>query len=192
MVHKMADAIVHRGPDGAGFYNCPQSGVCIGMRRLAIIDIANGDQPFHSADGKVHLVLNGEIYNHLDLRGELEVRGHRFRTHSDTEVALEAFLEWGDEAWQRLHGMFALAIIDERSARTRLLLVRDRVGIKPLYMARKAGRLAFASEIKALLVDPALSVNVNLEAVRDYLSLRYVPGRERCSRVSRSCPPAMN
>ncbi len=176
LVRRMADAIVHRGPDGAGFHDCPEGGVSIGMRRLAIIDIANGDQPFHGADGKVHLVYNGEIYNHRELRAELEAMGRRFRTNADTEVVLEAYLAWGGDAWRRLHGMFALAVIDERGPQTRLLLVRDRVGIKPLYLARRPGRLAFASEIKALLADPSIPVDVDLGAVRGYLSLRYAPG----------------
>jgi len=172
----MADAIVHRGPDGAGFHNCASAGICVGMRRLAIIDLVTGDQPLHSADRKVHIVYNGEIYNHREVRLELEKLGHGFKTSSDTEVVLESYLAWGGEAWQRLHGMFALAIIDERGHRPKLILVRDRPGIKPLYLARQGNTLLFASEVKALQADAGLGSEVDLNAVRAYLSLRYTPG----------------
>lgn len=176
LVRRMADAIMHRGPDGAGFHDCAPAEISIGMRRLAIIDLVTGDQPFHDAGGKVHIVYNGEVYNHRELRAELEGLGHRFNTSADTEVVLQAYLAWGSQAWSRLHGMFSLAIIDERAAKTKLLLVRDRVGIKPLYFVRRGRRLLFASEIKALQADPDHSGNVDLSAIRAYLALRYVPG----------------
>lgn len=176
LVRKMADTIAHRGPDGEGFCDCPSADISMGMRRLAIIDLVSGDQPFHDAAGKVHIVYNGEIYNHRELRAELQALGHSFNTGSDTEVVLQAYLAWGSRAWGRLHGMFAAALIDERGAKTRLVLVRDRVGIKPLYFRRHGRRLLFASEVKALLADRDYQADVDLSAVRAYLALRYVPG----------------
>jgi len=176
LVQRMCDAIVHRGPDGEGQAEFHNEAMAIGMRRLAIIDIAGGDQPMVSADGRVSLVFNGEIYNYESLRSELVEKGHRFHTRSDTEVVLEAYLEWGAEAWVRLRGMFALAIVDRQGPKPKLIIVRDHVGIKPLYLIVTEGRLLFASEIKALLAWDQFSVEPDLQAVRDYLALRYVPG----------------
>ncbi|MBR1229201.1 asparagine synthase (glutamine-hydrolyzing) [Bradyrhizobium sp. AUGA SZCCT0176] len=176
LVRRMADRISHRGPDGAGFHDLPSAEISIGMRRLAVIDLKTGDQPLHGDQNRVHIVYNGEVYNYRELRTELEKLGHRFITTSDTEVVLHAYLAWGRDAWVRLHGMFAIAIVDERGSRTKLLLVRDRPGIKPLYFRRQGKSLLFASEIKALQADSGFSSEVDLAAIRSYLSLRYVPG----------------
>src|SRR5262249_61814150 len=123
-------AVRHGGPDAQGLADPAEARIAIGMRRLAIIDLATGDQPFVSADRRVHLVFNGEIYNFRELREDLRERGHGFKTQSDTEVVLASYLEWGHDAWQRLHGMFAIAIADLRGAAPELVLVRDRVGMK--------------------------------------------------------------
>src|SRR5512140_2621012 len=146
----MTSAIAHRGPDADGFYFGP--GVGLGHRRLSIIDLATGDQPLSNEDGTIWVVFNGEIYNFADIRIELEQYGHRFRTHTDTEVIVHAYEQWGDAAVERFRGMFAFALWDE--PRRRLLLVRDRVGIKPLYYAVTRAGVTFGSEIKALLEDP--------------------------------------
>ena len=176
LLKRMCDLIAHRGPDGEGFAELPESQMAIGMRRLAIIDLVSGDQPFKSPDGRVMLVFNGEIYNFRELRDELRAKGHNFRTQSDTEVVLFAYLEWGADAWSRLHGMFAAAAIDRRGSSQRLIVVRDRVGMKPLYFLTQRGQLIFGSEIKALLAWSGVQFEVNLDAIRDYLALRYVPG----------------
>lgn len=176
LLQRMCDAIAHRGPDGEGRAEFHNEAIAIGMRRLAIIDIEGGDQPMTSADGRVCLVFNGEIYNYEALRAELAARGRRFHTRSDTEVVLEAYLEWGQAAWPRLRGMFAGAIADRRNGQPKLLLLRDHVGMKPVYLLESAGRLLFASEIKALLAWSGYSPEVDLGAVRDYMALRYVPG----------------
>lgn len=189
LLQRMCDTIAHRGPDGEGFAELPQAQIAIGMRRLAIIDLQTGDQPFITPDRRVFLVFNGEIYNFRELREELRSRGHSFNTRSDTEVVLAAYLEWGNGAWSRLHGMFAIAIADLRDGVPRLLVVRDRVGMKPLYYAEKGGRLLFASEMKALLRWSGLQQNVNLGAVFNYLRLRYVPGPDCLIGGIKKLPP---
>src|SRR5438128_766655 len=130
LVRSMCDRIVHRGPDGTGVF--AERGVALGMRRLSIIDLAGGQQPMGNEDGRVQLVFNGEIYNHRALHRELERAGHQFRSRSDTEVIIHGYEEWGDAALSRLRGMFAIALWDSRTGR--LLLARDRLGIKPLYL----------------------------------------------------------
>src|SRR5689334_750621 len=167
----MTDAIAHRGPDADGYHVAP--GIALGHRRLSIIDLTTGDQPVRNEDGTVSVIFNGEIYNFADLRRELEQAGHRFRTHTDTEVIVHAYEEWGDGAVDRFRGMFAFALWDER--RRRLLLVRDRVGIKPLYYSVTPGGLTFGSEIKAILEDPDVSRAWSAEALDAYLALQYVP-----------------
>jgi len=176
LVERMLDTIRHRGPDDHGTVALNDAAMCLGMRRLSIIDLAGGHQPMSAADDRVHLVHNGEIYNYRELRTELEGLGHRFSTQSDTEVALAAYLAWGEEAWPRLRGMFALAIVDRRRHPARLLLVRDHVGIKPLYYVARGGRFAFASEIKALTCWKEWPRDVAPGAIWNYLTLRYVPG----------------
>src|SRR6266487_1352065 len=145
-VRAMCDAIVHRGPDSDGYHI--EDGVALAMRRLSIIDVSGGQQPISNEDGSITVVFNGEIYNHRRLRRELEVSGHRFRTHSDTEVLVHLYEDFGSEMVSRLHGMFAFAIWDSRNRV--LLIARDRTGMKPLsYMARPEG-LVFCSVLRSL------------------------------------------
>jgi asparagine synthase (glutamine-hydrolysing) len=143
----MGDAIAHRGPDAAGFWLAP--GIGLAHRRLSIIDLAAGQQPLGNEDGSIQVVFNGEIYNYQGLRRELLDHGHVFRTNSDTEVLVHLYEEVGDALVERLRGMFAFALWDSR--RERLLLARDRLGIKPLYVYRDGEKLLFGSEIKAIL-----------------------------------------
>ena len=171
-VAAMCEAIAHRGPDGAGVWHAP--GVALGHRRLSIIDLAGSPQPMASADGRAMLVFNGEIYNYRELRAELAAGGATFRTDGDSEVILAAWQKWGEDCLPRLHGMFAFAIYDV--ARRTLLLARDRLGVKPLFMAELAdGSLAFASELKALTAHPLLRRTLDPLAVEDYLAWGYVP-----------------
>lgn len=171
-VERMCQALAHRGPDGSGVWTAP--GVGLGHRRLAIIDLVGSPQPMHSASGRATIVFNGEIYNFRELRRELEGLGSTFRTSGDTEVILAAWEQWGVECLSRLHGMFAFAIYD-LAART-LFLARDRLGVKPLFMAPLSdGSLAFASELKGLLAHPLLRRDVDPLAIEDYLAWGYVP-----------------
>jgi asparagine synthase (glutamine-hydrolysing) len=169
LLERMLAAIVHRGPDGQGVEIGPH--FSIGMRRLAIVDVATGDQPMYSDDRNLALVFNGEIYNARELRRALEARGRRFVTdHSDTEVILRGFEEWGPQVVDHLTGMFAFAISDAR--RAELFCARDRLGIKPLYYVDAPGRFAFASELKALFQDPQVPRRPDLDAVRRFLLFR--------------------
>jgi asparagine synthase (glutamine-hydrolysing) len=145
----------------------------LGATRLKIVDLASGDQPILSDDRESVIVFNGEIYNHLEIRRELESLGHRFRTHCDTETVLQAFLEWGTDCFARLRGMFALAIWS--NAERRLILARDRLGIKPLYIAERGDDLYFASELKGILIHPEIERQLSLEGLDCYLSMNYVP-----------------
>lgn len=168
----MCDAMVHRGPDGAGVWTAP--GVGLGHRRLSIIDLEGSPQPMHSADGRAVIVFNGEIYNYRELRKELADAGAQFQTAGDTEVILAAWQKWGADCLDRLDGMFAFALYD-RADRS-LLLARDRLGVKPLFMAQLSdGSLAFASELKGLLAHPLLRREIDPLAVEDYLAWGYVP-----------------
>lgn len=172
---RMRDSLRHRGPDDEGVWWSSDGRVALAHRRLAIIDLSpNGRQPMSDGTGRLHIVFNGEIYNYLDLRAELRRRGHEFRTASDTEVILQAYLEWGHNALSHLNGMFALAIYD--SAERRVLVARDRAGEKPLYYRVHAGTIAFASELKALLTDPACPRELDTQALEFYLAFGYVPG----------------
>lgn len=163
--------LIHRGPDQQGCFE--SESVSLGAARLKILDLEGGDQPIKSANGDVVIVFNGEIYNHLELRKELEQRGHRFRSHSDTETVLEAYLEWGTACFARLRGMFAVALWTE--SQKRLILARDRVGIKPLYLARVGEDLVFGSEMKTILAHPRIDRHLDLTALDCYLSLNYTP-----------------
>ncbi len=165
LLERMTSAIRHRGPDDHGFSESPR--ISLGMRRLSIIDVAGGHQPMETADGKLRIVYNGEIYNYREVRAELIEKGHLFRTESDTEVLLEAYAEWGTDCFRRLNGMWAAAIADLRD--TSLVLCRDHFGIKPLYYAAAGERLLFASEVKSLWQDPALPRGVNDQMVYEYL-----------------------
>ncbi len=182
----MGRVTTHRGPDDEGMY---AEGPCaIGMRRLSIIDLSGGHQPISSKDGRIWLVCNGEIYNFRELRSELQARGHQFKTHSDSEVVLYAYIEYGDAFVTRLNGMFGFALWD--SVRQRLLIGRDRLGIKPIYIANNGKRLAFASEAKALLELPGVERALDASAVASYLQLGYVPAPQSIFSGIRKLPPA--
>jgi asparagine synthase (glutamine-hydrolysing) len=159
----------HRGPDDQGLHAEPGAGLA--FRRLAIVDVHAGHQPLTNEDGTVVIAFNGEIYNHAALRDELEARGHRYRTHSDTETIVHAYEQWGPDCVKRFDGMFAFAIWDRN--RRSMFVARDRVGIKPLYWTRAQGGLAFASEIKALLAFPGIERRARPESVVEHLTLRY-------------------
>lgn len=163
--------IRHRGPDDDGFYRSEQA--LLGMRRLSIIDIAGGHQPMHNADGSVQLVFNGEIYNYRELREELVARGHAFYSQSDSEVIVQAYEAWGEGCFERLHGMFAIALWDTRK-RT-LLLARDRFGEKPLFYSDDGTRIVFASELKSLLALPGFRRTLDAQAISAYVCFGYVP-----------------
>lgn len=169
---RMADSMIHRGPDDEGFYISGPVGLA--HRRLSIIDVKAGHQPMFNEDGSVVIVFNGEIYNHEELRRELEAKGHIFQTHSDTESIIHAYEQFEDDFERRLTGMFGFALWDER--RRRLTLSRDRLGIKPLYYTVHGNQLIFASEIKAILEVPGVERRVDLDALESYLTVRYVPG----------------
>jgi asparagine synthase (glutamine-hydrolysing) len=170
-IHRMCQTIIHRGPDDEGVYAQGPAG--LGMRRLSIIDLAGGRQPIHNEDRTLWAVFNGEIYNFLELRQELEGRGHCFYTHSDTEVILHLYEEMGSDCVQKLRGMFAIALYDER--RHLLLLARDRMGKKPLHYALHQGGLIFGSEIKAILaVHPELA-EIDPEGLLQYFYFGYIP-----------------
>jgi asparagine synthase (glutamine-hydrolysing) len=179
----------HRGPDDDGVWWSADLRVGLGHRRLAIIDLSPaGHQPMVNASGDLAVVLNGEIYNYLDLKQQLEKRGHCFRSASDTEVLLSAYREWGLECLQRLNGMFAFAIYD--CTRRRLFMARDRAGEKPLYYQLDPSGLRFASELKALLLDPAVSRRIDPAALDCYLAMGYVPGGRSIVRGVSKLPPA--
>jgi asparagine synthase (glutamine-hydrolysing) len=164
-------SITHRGPNQQGVFE--SEAVSLGAARLKIIDIQGGDQPILSDDGDAVIAFNGEIYNHLELRRELEERGYRFHSRSDTETVLNAFLEWDTECFARIRGMFAVALW--RESERRLVLARDRMGIKPLYIARHGDDLYFGSELKAILVHPEIERWLSVDGLDCYLSLNYVP-----------------
>jgi asparagine synthase (glutamine-hydrolysing) len=171
-VQRMSRALSHRGPDDDGLFVEGQVG--LGFRRLSIIDLSCGKQPIFNEDRSATIVFNGEIYNYRDLAADLSAAGHRLKTRSDSETILHAYEEHGDDCVQHLRGMFGFAIWDRR--KRRLLLARDRVGVKPLYYYRTGRFLAFASEIKSLLEIPAIPREVDTDSLGQYLSLRYVPG----------------
>jgi asparagine synthase (glutamine-hydrolysing) len=182
----MARVSVHRGPDDEGFHI---DGPCaIGMRRLSIIDLTGGHQPLANADRSLVVVCNGEIYNFRELRRELEALGHRFASGSDSEVVLHGYAQWGDEVAKRLNGMFGFALWDAR--RRRLLIGRDRLGIKPLYLYRDSRRIAFASEAKALLALPGVEAAIEPSALPGYLNLGYVAAPASLFKGITKLPPA--
>jgi asparagine synthase (glutamine-hydrolysing) len=185
VVEAMMAAMSHRGPDDDGIYSEPY--VALGHRRLSIIDLHSGHQPLTNEDGSVVVVFNGEIYNYRELRAELSARGHTFATATDTEVIAHLYEELGEQCLERLHGMFGLAIWDV--PRRRLLLARDRVGIKPLYFTVRRNSLLFASEIKALLADPSVDRTVDLQGIDRFLTFSYMPGQETLLQGIRKLPP---
>lgn len=169
---RQTDALAHRGPDDGGVYIEP--GIALGHRRLSIIDIGGGHQPMWDSEGRLGVVFNGEIYNYRELAKELKQQGHRFRTDSDTEVLINAYRQWGDRCVDHFVGMFAFCIFD-RLERT-FFIARDRLGKKPLYYYRDQHRLIFASELKAIVVDPTVPRVIEPNAVVDYFAYNYVPG----------------
>jgi asparagine synthase (glutamine-hydrolysing) len=171
LIRRITQLLRHRGPDQQGVY--VSQAISLGAVRLKIIDLDGGSQPIRSADGQAILVFNGEIYNYQELRQTLRGCGHHFESQSDTEVVLRAFLEWDTECFTKFKGMFALALWQE--PQRRLVLARDRMGIKPLYYAEKAGQVYFGSELKALLAHPEISHELDPAALSQYLSLNYVP-----------------
>lgn len=184
-VHQMCQAIVHRGPDDEGIF--VKNGVGLGMRRLSIIDISGGHQPVFNEDRTVWVVYNGEIYNFPELRRDLESRGHRFYTNCDTEVIVHLYEDMGAECVQKLRGMFAFALYDEK--RRKLLMARDRLGKKPLHYALANGRLLFGSEIKSILTVAPELVEVNPQALLEYLYFGYVPDPITAFTGIRKLPP---
>ncbi|MFL5733733.1 MAG: asparagine synthase (glutamine-hydrolyzing) [Chloroflexia bacterium] len=170
-LRKMCGSIRHRGPDDEGYLVEP--GVGLGMRRLSIIDLSTGHQPIHNEDNTVWTVFNGEIYNYPALREELLALGHRFYTHSDTEVLVHAYEQYGESFVERLNGMFAFALWDKR--KRLLMLARDRMGIKPLYYSYQDGVLAFGSELKVLMARPEQSRDIDLISLQQYLALEHIP-----------------
>lgn len=185
-IHQMCQTIIHRGPDEEGVF--VKRGAGLGMRRLSIIDLAGGHQPVFNEDRTVWVILNGEIYNFRELREELEARGHRFSTHSDTEVIVHLYEDLDTGCVNRLRGMFALALFDER--RRRLLLARDRLGKKPLHYAFSNGRLLFGSEIKAILAAAPEFATVNSSALLQYFHFGYIPSPSTAFLEIRKLPPA--
>ncbi len=170
-IRQATATLIHRGPDQQGVF---QSNLfSMGAARLKIIDLASGDQPIFSEDGDFGIAFNGEIYNHLEIRAELEKLGHRFESHSDTETVLRSFIHWGKDCFSRLRGMFAVALWTK--SKRRIVLARDRMGIKPLYIMRQGEDLFFGSELKALFVHPEIERRLSLQGLDCYLSLNYVP-----------------
>lgn len=186
VLQRMGRAIRHRGPDGEGVVCCGPAGLV--HRRLAIIDVAGGHQPIANEDDSIHVVFNGEIYNYRKLRDQLTGRGHRFRTRSDTEVLVHLYEELGSDLVQHLRGMFAFAIWDDR--RQQLLLARDHVGQKPLYVYQDHEKILFGSEIKAILAHPGVDRTIDPAAVEDYLTFGFIPGARSIFEKIRRLPAA--
>ena len=174
IVEEMCRSLAHRGPDGLHLYQ--DAGVVLGHTRLSIIDLTTGDQPMQNEDGSIWVVFNGEIYNYRDLRRDLQARGHRFSSTSDTEVIVHLYEEQGEAFLPRLDGIFAFALWDAK--RKRLLLARDYFGVKPLHYHFDGSTLRFGSEIKSILIDPAVPRRVNFQALHYFMNLRYIPGEQ--------------
>ncbi len=182
----MTDALAHRGPDGEGFH--VEDNVGLGHRRLSIIDLDGGKQPISNEDGTIWVTYNGEIYNFRNLRDRLIGLGHQFRTNCDTEVIVHAYEQWGTDCLQHFRGMFAFALWDKNEQK--MMLARDRVGIKPLLYAECDYGVLFASEMQALLVDPELNVSLNPAAIDLYLHYQYIPAPETIYYEVKKLPPA--
>ena len=185
LLERMCASLVHRGPDDAGVFRDERVG--LGMRRLAIIDLSGGKQPIANQDGSVVTVFNGEIYNFRELRSELEAAGHVFRTHSDTEVIVHGYEQWGDNFVTRLNGMFAIALYDMRQGR--LLLARDHVGIKPLFYAWTPDALVWGSEIKSLLASGLVHKELDLDSLGQFIAWEYCPGESTLLKSVRKLLP---
>src|SRR5215813_4703386 len=181
---KMADTIRHRGPDDEGYY--ASSGIGLGFRRLAIIDLEGGHQPLSNEDGSIWIAFNGEIYNFEELNRRYLSTGHSFQTRSDTETIVHLYEELGEACFAELRGMFGLALWDGR--KKKLLLARDRIGKKPLFYSWNGRRLVFGSEIKALLAAGGISTEMDVAALSDYLSFQYIPAPKTIYRDVRKLP----
>ncbi len=188
MIRDMAKAMIHRGPDDEGFFESEQPSVYIGNRRLSIIDVEGGKQPVFSEDGKILAVQNGEIYNFLEIRAALEAKGHTFRSRTDSEVIPHLYEEYGENFPKHLDGMFAIALWD--MIERKLILVRDHVGIKPLYIWENGEKFAFASEIKSLLRAEGVKASMDLDSLHFLLNIRFIPGRKTLFENIRKLPPA--
>jgi len=185
---QMAEELKHRGPDGEGYYVDSTGRFGLAFRRLAIIDLATGDQPMCNEDGSIWIVMNGEIYNFIDLRRQLDGHGHYFKSQSDTESLLHAYEEWGPDCLERLRGMFAFLILDLRSRKA--FFARDRLGIKPFYYSFQNRIFTFASELKAFHGLPFLSREIHIPGLIDYLRFGYVPSPETIFKGWHKLPPA--
>ena len=182
---RMRDVMTHRGPDEAGLH-C-DAHAALAHRRLSIVDLSTGQQPMPNEDGSLRTIFNGEIYNHASIRAELEREGHVYRTLSDTETIVHAYEQWGEECVHRFRGMFAFAIWDSR--RRRLFLVRDRLGVKPLYWCMAGTTLLFASEIKAILASGLIEPETNRAALPELLGTRSIAGEDTLFRGIRKLLP---
>ncbi|HAO19925.1 MAG TPA: asparagine synthase (glutamine-hydrolyzing), partial [Desulfobacteraceae bacterium] len=185
-IETMNQTMIHRGPDGQGIFT--QSEIGLGHRRLSIIDLEAGKQPMSNADGSIQVVFNGEIYNYLELKKELEAKGYQFRTRSDTESIIYAYEAYGDRFVEKLRGMFAIGLWDSRNKK--LILTRDRVGKKPLYYYLDQHRIVFASELKAVIALPGIPKELDIQALDAYLSFGYVPSPLSIFKHIRKLPPA--
>lgn len=185
LINAMTEAMKHRGPDGSGVYQ--SNNIALGHRRLSIIDLSGGRQPLSNEDDSMWVTFNGEIYNYVELRKELKADGHLFKTDSDTEVIVHAYEKWGKECVRRFNGMFAFALWDSRQRQ--LFMARDHLGIKPLYFIDLGNRILFASEIKALLQDTDCPREVDIEALAELFTFRYVPSPKTLFKKIQKLPP---
>ena len=174
VIRRMCNIMAHRGPDDDGIYTAGPIG--LGMRRLSIVDLSTGHQPLSNEDGTLWIVFNGEIYNHRELREQLESHGHLYRTHSDTETIVHLYEQYGRDCVQHLRGMFAFAIWDTRAQS--LFLARDRLGIKPLYYQLTHQGLVFGSEIKVILANPGIEARFHRDVLPEFLAFGYLSGEE--------------
>ena len=173
-LRRMTDSLAHRGPDDSGGWKSPEDSVFLGHRRLSILDLSGGHQPMFSADGKLAIVFNGEIYNYAELREELKALGHRFQTdHSDTEVLIYGYREWGERLPERLNGMWAFVIYDRD--RNRLFCSRDRFGKKPFFYSKRGDTFVFGSELTAVADHPLVERNLSRRALQKYFAYGYIP-----------------
>ena len=186
---RLTAGLDHRGPDGTGFHRFAGGKGGLGHRRLSIVDVATGAQPMSNEDGSVWITYNGEIYNHLEVRRELEVLGHRFRTAADTEVVVHGWEEWGSAIFERLNGIYALALYDGRGGRERVILARDPVGVKPLYLGHGPKGWWFASELRAAREAGVVDSGIRAEAIGEYLVYRFIPSPGTFFRNSWKIPP---
>lgn len=187
LAKQMVNSISHRGPDDEGFYYSDRDGVFLGHRRLSIIDLYTGNQPMTNEDGTIWIVFNGEIYNFPELKDELVSKGHLFKTHSDTEVIIHSYEEWGIDSFKRLNGMYGFALWDDR--RKKMVLVRDPFGIKPLYYFDDGKVLLFGSEIKPILLHPSAEREINIAALYDFIAYTYVPSPSTVFKNINKIPP---